>query len=104
MSPEMPAKYGRRILASQSAAAQVCAAFEEAATVTLEKPMIPGEEDAEPGPVNELVREFLQANKDELAADPILAGQQLDRFLEKLAGLPEADRRMIRETVLGSLS
>ncbi|SLN23141.1 Phage integrase family protein [Roseivivax jejudonensis] len=28
-SPEMPARYGRRILASQSAAAQVCAAFEQ---------------------------------------------------------------------------
>lgn len=33
MSPEMPAKYGRRILASQSAAAQVCAAFEESADI-----------------------------------------------------------------------
>ncbi|SFD67693.1 site-specific integrase [Roseivivax sediminis] len=31
-SPEMPARYGRRILASQSAAAQVCAAFEETET------------------------------------------------------------------------
>ena len=28
-SPEMPARYGRRILASQSAAAAVCAAFDE---------------------------------------------------------------------------
>jgi len=34
MSAEMPAKYGRRILASQSAAAQVCAAFEESAELT----------------------------------------------------------------------
>jgi len=33
--PQMPAKYGRRILASQSAAAQVCAAYEEEAALSL---------------------------------------------------------------------
>jgi hypothetical protein len=76
MSPEMPAKDGRRILASQSAAARVCAAFEDS---DLEETRMANEDDPNDASVPRAeIREFLAANRRELCSDPNLAAQRLD--------------------------
>jgi integrase len=103
MSPEMPAKYGRRILASQSAAAQVCAAFEHAAADTLGGQTMGKEKDDEPDTTDALIESFILASHDGLSEDPARALQRLDRFLARFPTISDEDRRKIREAVLGSL-
>jgi hypothetical protein len=103
MSPEMPAKYGRRILASQSAAAQVCAAFEASDATPQEVQMTDENKPDEASVPHAAIREFLAVNRRELTSDPALAAERLDRFLDKLPSVREEDRQKIRRDVLGGL-
>jgi hypothetical protein len=103
MSPEMPAKYGRRILASQSAAAQVCAAFEASDATPHEMQMINEDTPDKASVPHAAIREFLAVNRRELASDPALAAERLDCFLDKLRSIPEEDCQKIRRQILGGL-
>jgi hypothetical protein len=49
------------------------------------------------------IREFLAVNRRELASDPALAAERLDRFLDKLPSVREEDRQKIRNDILGRI-
>ena len=103
MSPEMPAKYGRRILASQSAAAQVCAAFDDEATDTLGGKTVDQKEEDETDTTEELIESFILSSHADLVEDPAEALQRLDRFLARFPAVSEEDRLKVRDAILGSL-
>ena len=103
MSPEMPAKYGRRILASQSAAAQVCAAFDDLAAGTLGGKTVDQKEEDETDTTEELIESFILSSHADLVEDPAEALQRLDRFLARFPAVSEEDRLKVRDAILGSL-
>ncbi len=103
MSPEMPAKYGRRILASQSAAAQVCAAFENSAEDALGGQTLENDDHHERDSAEALIESFILMNHANLVEDPAQALQRLDRFLARFPAVSEEDRRRVREAILGKL-
>lgn len=53
--------------------------------------------------VEDVLRGFLQANREAFKADPALALERIDRFLGRFPELPEADRARLRRALLGGV-